>query len=92
MTASLPMIGSFEGTVVGVAPASIHGDVYFDLLLWPAGNGGSAVPTDEAAVRAGSVHARGPSHLCAGGASPKAGDRLRLTVLMGQVSGVVVLH
>lgn len=92
MKASLPMIGCFEGVVVGVAPASIHGDVYFDLLLWPAGSGGSAVPADEAAVRAGSVHARVPSHLCEGGASPRTGQRLRLTVLMGQVSGVAVLR
>lgn len=92
MTVSLPMIGSFEGTVVGVAPASIHGDVYFDVLLWPAGTGGSAVPTDEGAVRAGAVHARVPSHLLVGmTGGPRAGSRLRLKLLMGQVSGVEVV-
>ncbi|MFM9957538.1 MAG: hypothetical protein ACKVZJ_05655 [Phycisphaerales bacterium] len=80
------MIGTFEGTVVGVAPASIHGDVYYDLLLWPAG---SPTPDDEAAIRAGAVHARVPSHLCKG-VSPRAGQRLRLTMLLGQVSGVEV--
>lgn len=89
------MIGTFEGIVVGVAPASIHGDLYFDLLLWPFGEGvaagGAGVPSDEASIRAGAVHARVASHLMVGGRSPRGGERLRLTVLMGQVSGVVVV-
>jgi hypothetical protein len=85
----LPMIGTFEGTVVGVAPASIHGDVYFDVLLWPAG---SAVPEEESAIRAGAVHARVPSHLVGGmTGGPKAGVRLRLKMLLGQVNGVEVV-
>lgn len=80
----LPLIGSFEGTVVGSAPASIHGDTYFDVLLVPAG---TAMPQDEAAVRAVAVHARLPSHLCP--APPRSGARVRLTLLMGQVTGAL---
>lgn len=89
--ATLPMIGTFEGVVVGVAPASIHGDVYYDVLLLPCGEGNAPVPRDEAEIRAGSVHARVPSHVMEGGRSPRAGERLRLKVLMGQVSGVEVV-
>ncbi len=81
---SLPLMGTFEGTVVGVAPVSIHGDVYYDVLLWPAG---SPVPEDEASIRSGATHARVPSHLC-DGQPPRPGQRLRLAMLLGQVSGV----
>lgn len=83
---TLPTIGTFEGTVVGAASASIHGDVYHDLLLWPAD---TPIPGDEAAIRAGAVHARVPAHLCAR-ERPGVGARVRLSVLLGQVTGVEV--
>lgn len=86
---SLPMIGTFEGTVVGVAPASIHGDVYFDVLVFP-NPPGTGLPENEDELRAGSAHARLPAHVCSGlgpDRAPRPGMRLRLTMLMGQVSG-----
>lgn len=81
---NLPLIGPFEGTVVGSAPASIHGDIYHDVLLLPAG---MPMPPTEEAIRAAAVHARVPSHLCP--RPPRPGDQVRLTMLMGQVSGAI---
>jgi len=82
--ASLPLIGDFNGTVVGVGAASIHGDRYYDLLLVP---GGAPMPTGEAAIRAAAVHARLPAHLCP--RLPAPGDRVKLSMLLGQVQGAV---
>lgn len=78
---TLPLIGTFEGTVVGSAPASIHGDVYHDVLLIPSA---IAVPADEESIRRAAVHARIPSHLCP--QPPRPGAVVRLTMLMGQVA------
>jgi hypothetical protein len=74
---ALPMFGKLSGTVVGVAQASIHGDVYYDIALET-----KAPPARPQAIRL-------PSHLC--GHAPAVGDRLEISFLMGQANGVTFL-
>lgn len=77
MDSSLPMIGSLTGAVAGVRPASIHGDIYYDVALQikPA-------PARPVVVRI-------PNHLCP--REPVVGDLLELSFLMHQVNGVKFL-
>ena len=74
----LPLAGSIEAVVLGVASASIHGDVYFDLTL----------QTDEQAQSNRAMQVRAPQHACEGGTPPRPGLRVRVSFLMQQVTGV----
>lgn len=69
-----PIAGSVRGEIVGVAPASIHGDIYYDLTI----------RTDP--VKNLGVKVRAPSHACR--AEPRTGQRVRISTLMGQVTAV----
>jgi hypothetical protein len=77
----LPLSGSIEAVVLGVASASIHGDLYFDLVL----------QTDEMAREDRAVQVRAPQHVMEGGQPPGLGTRLRVSFLMQQVTGVEVV-
>ncbi|TVQ60702.1 MAG: hypothetical protein EA379_07800 [Phycisphaerales bacterium] len=73
--APLPLIaGDVTADVVGVAPVSIHSDLYYDLTL----------RVDPASDRG--LLLRVPSHACP--RPPTPGDRVRLGLLMGQVSSL----
>ncbi|MGH7131826.1 MAG: hypothetical protein ACREJO_07780 [Phycisphaerales bacterium] len=69
------LTGTLEVTVLESAAASIHGDVYHDLL----------VQTDEQRNRNEASRVRVAVHVCTGG-PPIAGERVRLVLLMGQVT------
>lgn len=72
-TMSIPMIGTWVVEVRAVKPFAIHGDLYYELHV---------VRTD---VPDESMTAlRVPQHATVG--EPKAGDRLNVTFLMGQVT------
>ena len=86
MPTPVPTFGTLEGTIVGVSPASIHGDIYYDALILPV-DSAPAEQLSEADIRDASWHARIPSHLLGGGPIPSPGDRVRLTILLGQVQG-----
>lgn len=77
----LPIAGSIEAVLVQVASASIHGDVYFDLVL----------QTDEMAKEDRAVQVRAAQHAIEGGQPPEIGSRLRVSFLMQQVTGVEVM-
>ncbi len=77
----LPIAGSIEAVLVQVTSASIHGDVYFDLVL----------QTDDMAQEDRAVQVRAPQHAVEGGAPPEVGSRLRVSFLMQQVTGVEVV-
>lgn len=69
------MFGSWSVVVRAARPFSIHGDLYYELHVDQPEN-----PT------AGATVLKVPSHAVA--AEPKAGDRLTVTFLMGQVTEV----
>ncbi|MDB5355683.1 MAG: hypothetical protein JWN24_2136 [Phycisphaerales bacterium] len=69
-----PMTGSWQVEVRAVKPFTIHGDLYYELHV---------VRTDVAADSM--IALRVPQHATMG--EPKAGDRLNVTFLMGQVTG-----
>lgn len=71
-----PIAGDIRGELVGVHAASIHGDLYYDLIVRvdPVKNLG--------------VKVRAPSHACR--VEPRAGQRVRIGTLMGQVTTVEV--
>lgn len=69
------LTGTLEVTVLESAAASIHGDLYHDLL----------VQTDVQRDRNEASRVRVAGHVCTGG-PPRAGERLRLALLMGQVT------
>lgn len=75
----MPMIGAVTGIIVDVTPVSIHGDVYYDVLLHPDG-----APPDA------SRRVRVASHACAQlpHAQPMAGQRVTVQMLMGQVTAM----
>lgn len=71
---TLPIAGNWTVDVQGVRPFTIHGDLYYELQI----------------VQTTSGHAmliRIPQH--ASPRPPEVGDRLKLTFLMGQVTGAV---
>ncbi len=70
-----PLAGSWTIRVDAARPFTIHGDLYYEL-------GGTRVD-DPGAV--GPVVLKVPRHATAG--EPTAGQRLRVTFLMGQVTG-----
>jgi hypothetical protein len=74
MPPSFPSIGAATIAVLAVTPVAIHGDLYFDLRALHE--------------QAGPLRLRIPAHACAGlpDGEPRAGQRLTLTLLMGQVT------
>jgi hypothetical protein len=68
-----PMIGNWSVEVQAVRPFTIHGDLYYELHV--------ANPDNPAQILAFRV----PQHAIEG--EPRAGDKLTLTFLMGQVTG-----
>jgi hypothetical protein len=71
-----PMVGTWSVEVLVAQPFSIHGDLYYELRV---------TRTDDAATSSDQTFAvRVPQHAVR--AEPKAGDRLTLTFLMGQVT------
>lgn len=77
----LPIAGSIEAVLAHVSSASIHGDVYFDLVL----------QTAEMAREDRAVQVRAPRHAVEGGQPPEVGSRVRVSFLMQQVTGVEVV-
>ena len=76
-----PMFGDWVVDVMRVQPVSIHGDLYYEVLVVRADEAGGA-------GRQGVV-LRVPEH--AATAAPEAGQRIKLTFLMGQVTGAKVV-
>ena len=77
---NLPMIGVLAVRVHQVKPYEIHGDRYYQLIVTLDG----ALENDLASTDAAAIPV--PQHAVAG--EPKVGDRLNVTFLMGQVTGV----
>ena len=77
----LPIAGSLQFDVVGVAPVSIHGDTYYDLL----------VQNEQHKQTGQAAKLRVPSHALANGQPPQPGERVNLTFLMQQVTRCEVL-
>lgn len=77
MGARLPAIaGDIVAEVLASTAVSIHGDQYYDLTLRRAETGEDAAP----------FGLRAPAHACE--APPTAGQRVRVSLLMGQVTRV----
>ena len=74
MSALPPIAGDVSGEVVEARTISIHGDLYHDLVLQT---------TTGAPER---TQLRAPSHACP--RAPEVGDRVVVSLLMGQVTGV----
>ncbi len=72
----LPMTGSWSIEVKSVRPFAIHGDIYWDLL---------ATRID----MPGELSLRVPQH--ATKVEPAAGQRLKVSFLMGQVTTIAVI-
>jgi len=70
----IPTFGDVNGTVLQAASVSIHGDIYYDLIMQWEGQADQGVKL------------RVPNHLCS--RPPLAGDRLTLSFLLQQVNGV----
>ncbi len=75
-----PMVGTWSVEVRGVQPYTIHGDLYYDLYVLRTDE---PVPPGAAASH---FALRVPQH--AAESEPQIGDRLVVTFLMGQVTGV----
>jgi hypothetical protein len=73
MTDALPMFGEYVAKIERISPVSIHGDMYFDAVLFMSAH--SSVVTVRIA-----------HHLCE--RAPVAGDEIAVSFLMSQVSGV----
>ena len=69
----LPLFGPLDVLVHAVRPFAIHGDMYYELQVTPVND-----PGDASALRLAN-HLLSPP--------PRAGERLTLTFLMGQVTG-----
>ncbi len=72
------MIGSWSVLVHGVKPYTIHGDLYYELVVTRI----DGDPTQGLAIRV-------PQHAIA--PPPQTGERLSLTFLMGQVTAAARL-
>jgi hypothetical protein len=68
-----PMVGSWSVEVKAAKPFTIHGDLYYELHV---------TRIDDATSQVMAI--RVPQHAVTG--EPKAGDKLTLTFLMGQVT------
>jgi hypothetical protein len=67
-----PMMGSWTVEVRGVKPFTIHGDLYYEVVV------------DEPESAGAMVGLRVPQHAING--EPRVGERLVVTFLMGQVT------
>ena len=76
-----PVFGDWVVDVVRVQPMSIHGDLYYEVLVVRADAGDA--PAQQGVVL------RIPQHAVA--APPAAGQRVKVTFLMGQVTGAKVV-
>ncbi len=74
MSDPLPAFGDLTGKVLQAQPVSIHGDIYYDLVMELEGQ------TDRG------VKLRVPNHLCE--RPPAPGDCLTLNFLLQQVNSV----
>lgn len=75
MHAALPPVaGEIVGEVVEAQPVSIHGDIYYDIVV--CGDG----------VEAPAWRLRAPTHVCP--RPPVCGDRIAIRLLMQQVIGL----
>lgn len=74
MSSPIPAFGDMNGKVLQAEHVSIHGDVYYDLVMQLEGQ------MDQG------VKLRIPNHLCK--RAPVAGDLLTLNFLLQQVNGV----
>jgi hypothetical protein len=68
-----PMIGSWTVEVRGVRPFTIHGDLYYEVVVADPDAAGQAVGL------------RVPQHAIEG--EPRVGETLAVSFLMGQVTG-----
>lgn len=73
MSVQLPMVGEWGVEVTAVRPFTIHGDLYYELIV---------VRADDAARETLAI--RVPRHAVS--TAPNPGDKLTLTFLMGQVT------
>ncbi len=90
----LPFAGAITARVLRVAPVSIHGDVYFDLLVEPeadpAGAGGAPLPpVPEGQIL--TLALRAPMHSTPDRQAPEVGRRVRVQFLMQQVTGITYI-
>ncbi len=74
MSDPIPAFGDLTGNVLQAAHVSIHGDIYYDLVMQMEGQ------MDQG------VKLRVANHLCQ--RAPVAGDRLTLSFLLQQVNSV----
>ncbi len=74
MNAMPPIAGEIVGRVVESTTISIHGDLYYDLVIEPASTATEA------------VRLRAPSHGCP--RAPVPGERIVVSLLMGQVTAL----
>lgn len=74
-----PMVGSWSVEVKDVKPFTIHGDLYYELLVIREDDPTHAV-----------LAIRVPQHAVRG--TPKPADRLAISFLMGQVTGAAPLE
>ena len=75
-----PLAGSWTIEVDAARPFTIHGDLYYEL---------TGTRVDDPAA-AGPVVLKVPQHATAG--EPAAGQTLRVTFLMGQVTGMTLVE
>lgn len=78
----LPLVGQITVRVLQSQPVSIHGDMYYDLVVMLA----AVRPTDTPPAPDQPVRLRVPNHLCP--RPPRLDDVLELNLLMSQVNAV----
>ena len=86
----LPLAGSISGRVLRVAGVSIHGDVYFDLLLEPDAGSVPGLPEAQPG-KVAAISLRVPRHALEGGHPPEEGERVEVQMLMQQATRVRVV-
>ena len=78
-----PMFGDWVVDVLRMQPVSIHGDLYYEVLVVRADEAGAVGDARQGVVL------RVPQH--AAPSAPEVGQRLKVTFLMGQVTGAKVV-
>lgn len=86
----LPLAGSITGRVLRVAGVSIHGDIYFDLLIEPDAGSVPGMPAAEPGKMA-ALSVRVPRHAFEDGHPPEEGERIEAQFLMQQATSVRVV-
>lgn len=79
---NIPFAGAIHARILRVAPVSIHGDLYFDLLVEPD----DAPPAPDGKLLAISV--RVPLHAAPNAQPPEPGRRVAIQFLMQQVTAL----